>query len=185
MLAFLVIGAAALLVSGVLRLHSEEDAGRVEGLLVTGSSRPGLLLGWLAVVTVLALGVLLMTGLGLGAGMTITTGQGGWLSEMTLAALTYAPATLLLGSVAVALLGLRPRWGALAWLPLVWSAIVVFLGELLDLPGWANGLSPLHHTPLAPEAEIAATPLLVMSGCALALTLAGVLGLRQRDVGAA
>ena len=34
--------------SAVLRLRGEEDAGRVEQLLVTGSSRPGLLARWLA-----------------------------------------------------------------------------------------------------------------------------------------
>lgn len=184
-LTFLVIGGAALLVSGVLQLRGEEQSGRVEALVVSGTSRPGLLAGWLAVVTVLSLLVLVVTGTGLGVGMVLATGQGFWVGEMALASLVYAPAVLLLGSVAVALLGLVPRLAGWAWLPVVWAALVVFLGDLLNLPAWARDLSPLHHTPLVPGADLEPAPLLVMTALTVVLTVAGAVALRRRDLGAA
>lgn len=182
MLTFLVLGPAALLVSAVLQLRSEEQAGRVEGLLVTGSSRVGLLGGWLAVVTVLSLLVLVLMGVGVGVGMVTATGEAAWVGELTLASFAYVPAVLLLGSVAVALYGVAPRWSGLAWVPVGWAAIVVFLGGLLDLPRLAQDLSPLARTPLVPGAEVEAAPLVVMTVLALALTALGLLALRRRDV---
>ncbi|GGK59034.1 ABC transporter permease [Ornithinimicrobium pekingense] len=182
MLAFLAIGPAALLVSAVLQLRGEEQAGRVEGVLATGSSRGSLLGGWLAVVTALTLGTLVLLGLGVGVGVLTATGETTWVGELTVASLAYVPATLLLGSVAVALLGLAPRWSGLAWVPVVWTAIVVFLGDLLDLPGWARDLSPFARTPMLPGADVELTPLLVMAGLTLLLTAVGFVGLRRRDI---
>lgn len=182
MLSFLAIGPAALLVSAVLQLRGEEQAGRVEGLLVTGSSRTGLLGGWLAVVTAFTLGALLLMGLGVGIGLLTATDDTGWLGELTVASLAYVPATLLLGAVAVALVGAVPRLSGLAWLPVVWASVVVFLGDLLDLPQWARNLSPLAHTPLVPGADVEAGPLVVMTVLAAALVAVGLVGLRRRDV---
>ncbi|MPV36254.1 polyketide antibiotic transporter [Georgenia subflava] len=182
MLSFLVIGPVALVVSGVLRLRTEEEAGRVEAVLVTGSSRPRLLAGWLAVVAVETVLVLLTLGLGVGIGVAAVTGDGSWVGRLAAASLAYVPAVLLVGAVAVALYGLVPRAAALAWVLVVWVAIVGFLGSLLDLPGWAADLSPLSHTPLVPAGELEAAPLLIMLAVAAALATAGFLGLRRRDV---
>lgn len=182
MLSFLAVGPPALLVSAVLQLRAEEQAGRVEGMTVTGSSRNGLLGGWLVVVTALSLGGLVVLGSGLGLGVYAATGDIGWVTELTAASLAYVPATLVLGSVAVALYGAMPRLSGLAWVPVVWATIVVFLGDMLDLPGWAKKLSPLAHTPLVPGADLEILPLLLMTGLAVLLTLAGFLGLRSRDI---
>ena len=182
MLALLAVGPVALAVSGVLRLRAEERAGRVDGLLVAGSSRAGLLGRWVAVVAVEAAAVQVLLGLGVGLGVAAATGQGAWVGELTLASLAYLPAILLTGAVAVALLGLAPRAAGLAWVLVVWSAIVLFLGDLLDLPGWARDVSPLAHTPMVPDADPAVAPLVVMSALAVALTLVGAAALRRRDL---
>src|SRR5690606_9567392 len=89
MLVMLALGPAALLVSAVLRLRGEEQAGRLEGLLVTGSARASVLGGWVAVVTALTLGTLVLLGLGLGLGILAATGEAGWVGELTLASLAY------------------------------------------------------------------------------------------------
>lgn len=182
MLVMLALGPAALLVSAVVQLRGEEQAGRLEGLLATGSSRASVLGGWVAVVTTLTLGTLVLLGLGLGLGVLTATGEAGWVGELTVASLAYVPATLLLGSVAVALLGVAPRRAGLAWLPVVWTTLVVFLGELLDLPGCARNLSPMTHTPMVPGAEVEVTPFVVMTVLAVLLTAVGFVGLGRRDI---
>lgn len=182
MLSFLAVGPPALLVSAVLQLRGEEQAGRVEGVAVTGSSRSGLLGGWLVVGTAMTLGALVVLGAGVGLGVYAATADVRWVAELTLASLAYVPATLLLGSVAVALYGVAPHLSGLAWVPVVWATIVAFLGGVLDLPGWATNLSPLAHTPLVPGADVEVLPLVVMTALAVLLTGAGVLGLRRRDI---
>ena len=184
-LSFLALCPAALAVSGVLRLRAEEREGRLEGVLVSGSSRTGVLGRWALVVAVEAALVQVVLGLGTGLGVAAATGEASWVGELTAASLAYLPAVLLFGAVAVALYGLAPRLASLAWALVVWAALVVFLGELLGLPDWARDLSPLTHTPLLPGVELTPGPLVVMAVLALALTAAGLVGLRRRDVGAA
>jgi ABC-2 type transport system permease protein len=182
MLSFLVIGPMALAVAGILRLRSEEAAGRVEALLVTGSSRWALLGGWSVVVALQAVTMLVLIGLGVGLGVMAGTGESHWTAELAAASLAYLPATLLVAAVAVALYGLLPRRAALAWVPVVWVTLALYLGGLLNLPEWALSLSPVYHTPLVPAAPADATPLVVMSLSAMAVAAAGFLGLRRRDV---
>lgn len=182
MLSFLVIAPMSVAVSGVLRLRSEEAAGRVEAVLVTGSRRSSLLGGWTLVVVVQAIVMLVLIGLGVGVGVMIGTGDAHWIGDLVLAAVAYVPAVLLVTAVAIALYGLVPRRSALAWVLVVWVTLVLYLGELLGLPDWALALSPLHHTPLLPGADVDATPLVVMSLAAVLLTAVGFAALRRRDI---
>jgi ABC-2 type transport system permease protein len=182
MLSFLAVAPLAFAVAGVLRLRAEEEAGRVEAMTVTGSSRPGLLGGWLVVVAATSAAMLVVLGLGVGLGMAAATGEAGWIGRLAAASLAYVPATLLVAAVAVALYGLAPRAAGLAWVLVVWVALALFLGSLLDLPDWAMDLSPLTHTPLVPSEDLQARPLLVMLGAAAALVAAGFAGFRRRDV---
>ena len=169
-------------VSAVVFGGSDQVRHALPALLIGLGSFTALLGGWMAVVTAFTLGALLLMGLGVGIGLLTATDDNGWLGELTLASLAYVPATLLLGAVAVALVGAVPRLSGLAWLPVVWASVVVFLGDLLDLPQWARNLSPLAHTPLVPGADVEAGPLVVMTVLAAALVAVGLVGLRRRDV---
>ncbi|WAP52162.1 hypothetical protein OL239_02315 [Arthrobacter sp. ATA002] len=184
-LSFLMVAPLVFSVTAVLRLRAEEDAGRTEQMLVTGSSRAGLLAGWLAVVALQSVVMTAVVGLGAGLGVAAGTGDAGWAGELTLAALAYLPAIALVAAIAAALFGLAPRITALAWAVVVWAATVLFLGSLLGLPEWAMDLSPLTHVPQVPGAEPEAAPLLIMSGFAAVLVAAGFAGFRSRDVGSA
>lgn len=182
MLSFLMVAPMALVVAGILQLRGEEQAGRVEGMVVSGSSRTGLFAGWLTAVTLQSVLVLVVLGVGVGAGVAGASGEVGWVGELTLASLAYVPSMLLAGAIAVALYGLVPRLAGLAWVPVVWASIVAFLGELLDLPQWARNLSPLAHTPMVPQADAEVTPLVVMTAIAVVLGVVGLAGMRRRDI---
>ncbi|REF37711.1 ABC transporter permease [Thermasporomyces composti] len=182
MLSFVAVALLAFAVSAVLRLRTEEEAGRVEAVLVTGSSRLGFLGGWLGCVAVQTLLMAVLTGLGLGLGMWAVTGDVAWVGRLATGALAYLPATYLVAAVAVALYGSAPRWATVTWLPVIWVAFTLFLGTLLDLPSWAMDLSPFTHTPLVPSADVEAAPLLAMAGLALLLTVVGFVTYRRRDI---
>ena len=182
MLSLFVIAPMAIAVAGILRLRSEEAAGRVEAVLATGSARTGLLGGWALVVALQAVVMLVVIGLGAGLGVAAGTGNRGWVWDLVLASLAYVPATLLVAAVAIALYGLVPRLSSLAWVLVIWAALALYLGGLLNLPEWALSLSPIHHTPQVPAEAAAATPLVVMGLAAVAVAAVGFLGLRRRDV---
>ncbi|WP_324144361.1 polyketide antibiotic transporter [Intrasporangium sp.] len=182
MLSLFAVAPMAIAVAGILRLRSEEAAGRAEAVLVTGSTRTGMLGGWTLVVVLQAVVMLAVIGLGAGLGVAAGTGDGTWVWDLTLASLAYVPATLLVAAVAIALYGLVPRLTSLTWVLVVWVALALYLGGLLNLPEWALSLSPVHHTPQVPAETAPATPLVIMSLAAVALAAAGFLGLRRRDV---
>ena len=181
-LMMLALGPVGLIVAGVLRLRTEEQEGRLAGALLAGGSRTSIALRWLLVVGAEAFVVQILLGLGVGLGVWQATGEAHWISDMTAASLAYLPAIGLLGGLALALYGLRLRLTGLAWALVLWSAIVTLLGDLLGLPDWARSISPLHHVPLLPDAELEAGPLLIMGGLAVVLAVLGVLALRRRDM---
>ncbi|MCS5479231.1 polyketide antibiotic transporter [Corynebacterium sp. YIM 101645] len=181
-LSYLSLGPAVLLVTSVLRLRREEREGRLTALLLSGFSRPRVLAGWFAVAAVEAVLLMVVLGAGLGLGMVFGSGGGGWSGEMALASLAYVPTVLLHGAISALLLGWLPRLAALSWLVVSWSALVLFLGQLLRLPDWAMALSPLWHAPLVPEAKPDPVPLAVLAALTVAFLALGLLGFRRRDI---
>lgn len=183
-LMMLAIGPVALIVSGVLRMRTEEAAGRLAGMLVAGTSRVRLAAMWFLVVLLQVALMQVLLGFGVGIGVWAATDDASWIGEMTLAALAYLPAIALYGAFALATYGLHLRATGLAWLLVIFTALITFLGYLLGLPDGVKDLSPLHHVPLLPSAEFEGLPLLVMGGLAAVLVVAGLLALRRRDLAA-
>ncbi|GAB3820361.1 exporter of polyketide antibiotics [Tessaracoccus terricola] len=181
-LTYVLIAPLVTAVSGVLRLKSEEEAGRAEQLLVAGNTRTGYLGGWLATVGAQAVLLTVLSGLGVGLGVWAGTGESQRVGEMVLAALVFLPAILLTAAFAAALYGALPRLTGLVWVLVVWIVLVLFLGELLRLPDWVRNVSPFNHTPLLPGADFEAAPLLVMGAVTLLLLVVAVVGFRRRDV---
>ncbi|MGO1481435.1 MAG: ABC transporter permease [Brachybacterium sp.] len=181
-LTMLTIGPVALIVSGVLRMRTEELEGRLAGLLLAGTSRTLLALLWYLVVLVEVAVMQVLLGLGVGLGVWQATDDQAWIGEMTAASLAYLPAIALCGALALALFGLRLRATGLAWLLVIWAALVTFLGDLLGLPQWARDLSPLEHVSLVPSEDLEFAPLALMGGGAVVLVVAGLLLLRRRDL---
>ncbi len=181
-LSFVMIAPLILGVSGILALQGEESTGRSELLLVSGRTRSGYLAGWSVTVTIQFAVLTLLGGVGVGLGVWAGTGDAHWVGEMALAAAAYLPALLVAASLALALFGFQPRWTVPAWLFVVWIALALFLGDLLQLPDWALDLSPFTHTPALPGQDAEAAPLLAMTAIAVALTAVGFWGYRRRDL---
>ena len=183
-LMMLAIGPVALAVSGMLRMRTEETAGRLAGVLVAGTSRARLAGQWFLVVLIGTAAMQVLVGLGVGIGVWSATEDTAWIGEMTLAALTYLPAVALYAAIALALYGLGARLASLVWLLVMYTALVTFLGQMLGLPDWAMDLSPLQHVALYPSADVEPVPLVVMGVAAAVLAVLGLALLRRRDLAA-
>jgi ABC-2 type transport system permease protein len=172
----------AFAVQAVLRMRSEETAGRAEPLLATALARPAWAAGHLAAAAGGA--VLILGALGLGAGIAdaVSSDDAGRVPLLVGSALALAPAAWVLTGVAIALVGLAPRATAAAWGALGACFLVLYLGPLLSLPDWVMDLSPFTHVPLLPAAAFDAVPLLALTAIAAALAAAGLAGLRRRDI---
>jgi ABC-2 type transport system permease protein len=173
---------AGFAIQSVLRMRSEETAGRLEPLLATALGRPR----WAGshVATAMAGTILVVGAAGLGAGIAdaIESGDAGRLPLLLGSSLALVPAVWVLIGVAVTLFGLLPRAAAAAWGALAACFLLAYLGPLLSLPDWVIDISPFSHVPLLPAADPAIAPLIVLTAIAAALTAVGLAAFRRRDV---
>ena len=180
MLALIASGFA---ISSALRPRGEEDAVRAESLLATGLSRQAWLAGHVVVTVGGTIVVLAASGLGLAVGYAASTGDGEALVRYGVPTLAYAAPVLVLSAVARLLYGVAPRAVVVAWLPLVFAVVVLMFGELLRMPAWLRDLSPFSHLALAPAEDFRWLPVLVLALVAAAISLAGQMAFRSRDIG--
>lgn len=169
-------------VIAALRPRREETAGRAEPVLATALSRTRWLASHVVIAMVGGVFLLLVTGLGLGLGAAAGSGDTGLFGEVVAAMLAYAPALWVTAGLAVTVFGVAPRAIVLAWALVVYAILVVYLGGLLDLPGWMLDISPYTHVPRMPVEEFTARPLVVLTLVAVGLIGVGFAGFRRRDI---
>jgi ABC-2 type transport system permease protein len=177
--------AAGYAVSAVLRLRTEETEQRADSVLATGTGRLAWGLSHLLIAVGGTLAILTATGLGAGLGYTYRSGGGlAEIARLTGAGLAQAPAALVIGGIAAALVGLAPRASAAgSWSALGVVVLMVFLGATLQLSHWALDISPFQHSPKLPGGTVSGEALAWLIAIALALVMAGLAGLRSRDIG--
>jgi ABC-2 type transport system permease protein len=174
--------ASGFTISTVLRLRTEETAGRAAATMATPVSRYRWMSSYLIVSMLGTVVVMVVSGLAMGIGYGLQLGDTELLLPVLGAALAIVPALLVLSAFAVALIGLRPGLASLAWLGLVVSATVGLLAETLDLPQWSRNVSPFEHVPALPAASLQVLPLVVLSLVALGLVAFGMATMHRRDV---
>jgi ABC-2 type transport system permease protein len=129
---------------------------------------------------------LVAAGLTVGLTYGLSSGDlGHQLPRVLQGALVQVPAVWVLAAVAVALVGLAPRFAAVAWGALGLCVMLLLVGAALRLDQWVMDLSPFTHVPRVPGAAVAATPLVLLLAVAVALGGAGLAGLRRRGIPAA
>jgi ABC-2 type transport system permease protein len=60
--------------------------------------------------------------------------------------------------------------------------VVLLFGDLLDMPQWLQDLSPFEHLALMPLQDFRLTPFIGLTLLACALSAAGQLAFRRRDI---
>jgi ABC-2 type transport system permease protein len=175
--------AAAYAIQATLRLEVEEASGRAEPVLATAIER----LQWGAshlTFSILGPTVALATaGLTTGLAHGLNTGHvGRELPRVLGGAVVQLPAVWVLAAIAVALFGLVPRYAPTTWGALAVCLVFLLVGAAMQLSHWLLDVSPFTHIPKVPGAAVSATPLASLTAIAAALTAAGLVGLRRRDI---
>lgn len=178
----LAVIASGFVISSTLRPRGEEDDGRVEALLATALPRRRWLLGHLAVTLSATVAVVALSGLGLGLGYAMVTGETDRIGDFLWGTVSMLPAVLVLCGLALLLYGLGARLASLAWLALVFCAVVMMFGEVLRFPGWLQGLSPFDHLASVPAQSVDWGAFGVVLALALVLGGAGLAAFLRRDV---
>ena len=179
---YLAVIATGYTVSAVGTLREEETTGRLEPRLAGTLSRRSwlgrnasvLVAGLVVLVSVGSLVLALTTAWSLGE----SPGVGGVLA----AGFSYVPAELTFAALALAVFSVRPRVYPLAWAAFAAIAFIALLGRGLRLPGWVIDLAPTSHVGSPPLAGPSTGPLLVLTLCAVTLTLAAGSGFRRRTI---
>ncbi|MGW3940475.1 ABC transporter permease [Streptomyces phaeochromogenes] len=168
--------AALYAVQSVLRLHAEETSQRAEPILANAVGR----LRWASGHLLIAFGgatlIMLVGGLGL------ALGYGQDLPTILGACLVQLPAIWTIGGLAVLLHGVSPTVAPGAWGVAGAALLLGWIGPALDLPATILDLSPFGHLPKLPGGDMTWTPVLVLTGIAVALVGVGLGALRRRDL---
>ena len=169
-------------VSSVLRLRSEEVAGRVDPVLAAPIGRRRWAWSHLVVALVGTVALALVCGLAMGAAAALVLGEVAKIGELTAAGLVMVPAMWLLAGATLLVYGLLPRWSLAAWALVAWVFVAAMFGILLDLPQWLLNLSPFQHVPALPASSMSWLPLVVLTAIAAALIAGGLAALDRRDM---
>jgi ABC-2 type transport system permease protein len=177
--------AAAYAVSAVARLRADEEAGRDEPLLAAPVGRVRWGGGHLVTVLIGTAVVLVVGGLGIGLAYGIAISDvSGQVPRLIGAGLAQLPAALAVAAVAVAAIGLLPKWsGPIGWTVVALCGFIGLFGPALNLSQAVLDLSPFTHVPKVPGGVFSIVPLVWLSAIAVGLACAGLAGLRRRDVG--
>jgi ABC-2 type transport system permease protein len=179
---YIAIVASGYAVQAVGSLRAEEAAGRLEPRLAGTLSR----MRWLAahglVIVAGLVVIVVVASVVLAAATARSMGAAVPLGRVVGAGLAYLPAELVVGGIALAVFGLRPRAFPAAWAVFAFVAFVAFLGPGLRLAGWVLELSPTTHAGNPPLGTVEAPPLLVLAALAAVLGAAAAIGFRRRAV---
>ena len=171
----------------LLRMRAEEGDGRLEPILAGAVSRPRWMVAHLLNAGLGAAGLLVLFSVGMGLTAGLVLGDiPGQLRSLIGAGLVQLPAILVIAGGVVAFTALLPRAaGALSWALILVSLTLgpMFGAATLQLPTWAQNLSPFTHTPRLPAAEVDALPILALMAVGAALIVAGLAWFRRRDLG--
>ncbi|MFD7812470.1 ABC transporter permease [Streptomyces sp. NPDC059785] len=170
--------AALYAVASVERLHGEETSGRAEPVLANAVGRLRWAAGHLVVAFAGSALLMLLGGLGLGAGY----GHGDAFGSVLAGCLVQLPAIWLIAALAVLLHGLSPQLAPAAWAAAGAALVLGWIGPALDAPQAVLDVSPFTHLPKLPGGDMNWPPVLALTAVAVALTVLGLAGLRRRDM---
>lgn len=179
---FFAIMVAVFAVLSVQALRGEEQSMRTEPVLATNVSRGDWIISWTVVTALGSLWLLVLSGVGDGAGAAFSTGNWTLLGKAILGQVAHAPAIWVLLGLAVALYGFAPRMLGLTWVVFTWGAALSMFGEMMQLSETVLGTSVFRHVGQYPAETISWTAVALLSGVGLVLTTAGTAGFPRRDL---
>ena len=168
-------------VQAALHARSEETEDRVEPLLATPLTRIRWFGGYLVFAFAGSALVVLAAGITLGLAAR-GSGADAPFSDVVATAAAQTAAVWVLVGIATALVGLFPRATFIAWIAIAITFVLTIFGPLLNLSDTVLGISPFRHIPDILGGSFEAQPILILVAIAGLLVLAGLVGIRRRDI---
>ena len=166
----------------MISLKSEEDAHRTEHFYTRAVSRSKVFITYFIFSVLTSL----LMQFAIAGGIYITSRN---VLEETISSQTYIemsfvylPAILVFIGLITLLIGLLPKLTHSIWLYVTYVFVVLYLGNLLEFPDWANSLSVFHHIPEYPHEAIEWNTMLVLTSIGFILTIIGLVGYTNRDI---
>lgn len=167
----------------VMRVHAEETSERVEPLLA-GALHRSTYLASNATIAFLGPTIVYLVG-GTAIAVIAQTSQTSSFGDVISQTLVTVPAIWVLIALALAAVGAQPAVRVVGWLGVVVSFVLTLLGPTFRLPGWALGISPLHHVPNVTVHSPDWAGLVALIAVAAALTIIAFTGYQRRDIATA
>lgn len=164
------------------RLRGEEKKGRLEHLLGRAVSRAKLIGSYLILAIVNSFVMISLSAIGLWAAGTAVVEHGLEFNMVYSSALVFYPAILVMIGISAVLNGFSPRFTHVIWFYLMYSFIVLYLGNLIQFPNWLGKLTPFGHVPHVPIEEVTFMPLFLLSAIGVGLMIISFIGFRKRDI---
>lgn len=165
----------------LLRLRGEEKKNRLESVVSGAHSRLIIFGSFLIISILIAVVFQILQSVAFG-GSAILMDYEISLNEIILTGLAYLPAIFVMIGAASALIGWLPKATSLIWLYLGFAFVVLYFGDLFDIPEFASSISPFHHIPEMPVESWNWTVVLILTGISGVLASIGFLGFNRRDI---
>jgi ABC-2 type transport system permease protein len=164
------------------RLRAEEKAERLEQVYSKKVSKIKTLVSFLGIAFVSSIIFQFCTAIGIYGASSAVLEDKIEFSVFLKGLLAALPAMWIFLGVAVFLTGVLPRLTSLTWVLFAITFFMVYMGKMLNLPDWANHLTPFSNIPDYPIGEIEFAPLAIMTAIFIGLSVIGIVGYRKRDL---
>lgn len=166
----------------MISLKSEEDANRTEHFYTRAVSRSKIFLTY-CIFSVLT-SLLMQFAIAGGIYMTSKNVLEETISLQSYVEMSfvYLPAIFVFIGLITLLIGIVPKLTHTIWLYVTYVFVVLYIGNLLEFPKWANNLSAFHHISEYPHEAIEWNTMLVLTSIGFILTIIGLVGYTNRDI---
>lgn len=166
----------------IIKVRSEESKYQTELIYSRAVSRNKLLGSYLglAIITSFLMQTFIATGLW-SVGSWVLTDE---LDTGTifLSAYVYLPAIWFLVALTTLLIGLKPKITGLTWFYVVYCFLIIYVGDLFDLPEWVKNLSVFHFVPYMPLDDFVWSSTIAITIGSVIVSIMGVIGYNKRDI---
>jgi ABC-2 type transport system permease protein len=166
----------------VLKMAGEEKRGQAENIFSLAVSRNRYMWSYIVIALISAILMLSAIAIGLWSASAAVMEVPFQLGMIFKGVFAFLPAFIFMISVSILLVGMIPNKAAWIWVYLLYSFIVVYLGNLLQFPDWMSKLSPYGYIPQIPVENMDYPSAAMMTMLAAFIMIAGLFFYNKRDI---
>lgn len=166
----------------VTKLKSEEKSHRIEILITRPIARIKLLGSFnvLAIIASITFQVFFAIGFWY-SGVTVVENAVSF-RNIVIASISYLPAIWFMLGIANFFIGIFPKGSVLIWIYYAYSALVIVLGKILQLPDWMQKLSQYEAIPKFPIEKMTFDNIILITVLTVIFLAIGLWGYKNRDL---